>query len=278
MNKRCYPNKEVKNRVFFIFLHREFKPVYMNIGGNNFLERLPAVTKNLIIINVLFWLATLFMSKIDLTGTLGLHYPLSKDFRLYQIVSYMFMHASLAHIFFNMFAVYMFGRVIESEWGSKRFLTYYMVTGMGAGIIQILVAFFRIKAIEANLDAESIAVVYRDGLDIIKQGKQFTDPLLRQLNMQINATTVGASGAVFGILLAFGMMFPNMPLYIIPFPFPIKAKYVVIGYGAIELVAGVANFSFDNIAHFAHLGGMLFGVFMVLYWRKKDRNNGNFFY
>jgi len=98
------------------------------------------------------------------------------------------------------------------------------------------------------------------------------------LNILINTTTVGASGAVFGILLAFGMLFPNMPLYIIPFPFPIKAKYMVIGYGVIELFAGIANFSFDNIAHFAHLGGMLFGIILVLYWRKKDRNNGKYFY
>ena len=249
-----------------------------NRGYNSF-ANIPAVTKNLLIINVLFWLATLFMKdKMDLSGMLGLHYPASMEFHLYQFVTYMFMHASLGHIFFNMFAVYMFGRIIESEWGSRRFLTYYMITGIGAGVINILVAFFRIKAIESNLDAEAIAMVYRDGLDIIRQEKQFVDPLLRQLNMMVNSTTVGASGAVFGILLAFGMMFPNMPLYIIPFPFPIKAKYLVTGYGVLELFAGIANFSFDNIAHFAHLGGMLFGIIMVLYWRKKDRANDRFFY
>jgi membrane associated rhomboid family serine protease len=153
-----------------------------------------------------------------------------------------------------------------------------MITGIGAGLVQILVAYIRIKAIETNLDPESIAMVYRDGADILKQGKNYSDTMLGQLNILINSTTVGASGAVFGILLAFGMLFPNMPLYIIPFPFPIKAKYLVIGYGLIELFAGVANFSFDNVAHFAHLGGMLFGIILVLYWRKKDRNNGRYFY
>jgi membrane associated rhomboid family serine protease len=236
------------------------------------------VTKNLIIINVLFWFTTIFMSKIDLTGMLGLHYPASKDFRLYQLVSYMFMHGGFMHIFFNMFALYMFGRVLESEWGSKRFLTYYMVTGIGAGLINILVAYIRISAVTSNMDPEIVAMVYREGTMILKQGKNYADPMLGQLNILVNTTTVGASGAVFGILLAFGMMFPNAPLYIIPFPFPIKAKYLVVVYGIISLFAGFANFSFDNIAHFAHLGGMLFGIVMVLYWRKKDRNNGRFFY
>ena len=245
-----------------------------NRGFNTF-TRIPVVTKNLLIINALFWFAVLFMNKMDLQGMLGLHYPYlaSKEFRLYQLVTYMFMHASFAHLFFNMFAVYMFGRIIEFEWGPKRFFTYYMITGIGAGLINLLVAYLRIKSIESNLDAETIAMVYRDGLDIIRQEKQFVDPMLRQLNVLINSNTVGASGAVFGILLAFGMMFPNMPLYIIPIPFPVKAKYLVTGYGVLELFAGIANFSFDNVAHFAHLGGMLFGLIMVLYWKKKDSAN-----
>ena len=246
----------------------------MNNRGFNAFANIPAVTKNLLIINALFWVATLFMaSKMDLTDILGLHYPASKVFRLYQVVTYMFMHASFMHIFFNMFAVYMFGSIIETQWGSKRFFTYYMITGIGAGVINILVAYLRIRSVESHLDAGTIDMVYREGLDIIRQEKQYVDPMLRQLNMLINSTTVGASGAVFGILLAFGMMFPNMPLYIIPFPFPIKAKYLVTGYGVIELFAGIANFSFDNVAHFAHLGGMLFGLIMVFYWRKKDRDN-----
>jgi len=262
---------------FFIFVAGLNENNMGNRGYSTF-ANIPAVTKNLLIINALFWFATLFMTNMDLSGMLGLHFPGSKEFRLYQLVTYMFMHANFSHIFFNMFAVYMFGRIIESQWGSKRFLTYYMITGIGAGVLNLLVVYLRIKSIESNLDAETIAMVYREGLDVIRQEKQYVDPMLRQLNMMINSTTVGASGAVFGILLAFGMMFPNMPLYIIPIPFPIKAKYLVTGYAVVELFAGVANFSFDNIAHFAHLGGMLFGIIMILYWRKKDRANGKYFH
>jgi membrane associated rhomboid family serine protease len=177
-----------------------------------------------------------------------------------------------------MFAVYMFGRVLESVWGSKRFLTYYMITGIGAGLINMLVAYIRIKAVDANLSPDMMAEIYREGYDIIKQGMNYTDPVRSQLNILINTTTIGASGAVFGILLAFGMLFPNMQLFIIPFPFPIKAKYMVTGYGIIELFAGFAGISGDNVAHFAHLGGMLFGIIPVLYWKKKNRDNGEYFY
>ena len=253
----------------------------MNQQGFNPFANIPAVSKNLIIINILFWLATAIMSNLDLTGILGLHYPTSDKFRLYQIITYMFMHGSLGHIFFNMFAVFMFGRILESVWGPKRFLSYYMITGIGAGLINILVAYIRIKSAEANLDPALVSMVYNDMAEILKEGKLYLESDAKNLSIMIsaiNTTTVGASGAVFGILLAFGMLFPNMPLYIIPFPFPIKAKYMVIGYGVIELFAGIADFDFDNIAHFAHLGGMLFGIILVLYWRKKDRNNGRYFY
>ncbi|MDR0698238.1 MAG: rhomboid family intramembrane serine protease [Tannerella sp.] len=250
----------------------------MNKRISNSYFNTPSVTKNLIIINALFWLATIIMTKLDLTDMLGLHYPISKGFRLYQIITYMFMHGSLSHLFFNMFAVYMFGRILESVWGSKRFLTYYMITGIGAGLVNLLVAYIRIKAVEVNLTPDAIAEIYQKGYGIIKQGMNYTGPIYAQLNILINATTVGASGAVFGILLAFGMLFPNMQLFIIPFPFPIKAKYMVTGYGIIELFAGFAGIKGDNIAHFAHLGGMLFGVILVLYWRKKDRDNGTYYY
>jgi membrane associated rhomboid family serine protease len=218
------------------------------------------------------------MTKLDLIDHLGLYYPASEDFRPWQIITYMFMHGSLAHIFFNMFAVYMFGRVLENIWGQKRFLTYYLVTGIGAGLIQLLVAYFRVHSIEAQLSPDLINMVHDEGGAILKEGKNYVDPLLKQLNLAIHSSTVGASGAVFGILLAFGMLFPNIDLFIIPLPFPVKAKYVVIGYGLIELFAGIANFSFDNVAHFAHLGGMLFGIFFVLYWKKKDSDYGRYFY
>jgi membrane associated rhomboid family serine protease len=197
--------------------------------------------------------------KVDLTNILGLHFPGAKDFKLYQFFTYMFMHGNFAHLFFNMFAVFMFGRVLESVWGPKRFLFYYFVTGLGAAVIQELVWLNMVNDVASS-----------NGVSIAQQIAG--DPSSNLL------VTIGASGAVFGILLAFGMYFPNVEMFIIPIPFPVKAKYLVIGYGAIELFAGIANFRGDNIAHFAHLGGMLFGLILVLYWKKKDRNNGGYFY
>ena len=258
----------------------------MNQRSFNPFSDLPIVTKNLIFINLLLLIASLLIkSSPDLSYLLGLHYPYPHQepyppsaFRPHQLITYMFMHAGIAHFFFNMFAVYMFGRVIESAWGPKRFLTFYLITGIGAGLLNLLVIHFRIPIIEARLSADEIDMVYQKGLALIKEGKNWAAPGIGELNSLRNTSMVGASGAVFGILLAFGMLFPNLPLYIIPFPFPIKAKYLVAGYGALELFLGIANFPGDRIAHFAHLGGMLFGIFFVIYWRKKDRDNGRYFY
>jgi membrane associated rhomboid family serine protease len=152
------------------------------------------------------------------------------DFSPYQLVTYMFTHEEFSHIFFNMFALFMFGSVIERTWGVKRYLIYYLTTGIGAGLVQLLIW---------------------------------------HITGQVGIT-IGASGAVFGLLLAFGMLFPNAPLFLMFIPIPIKAKYMVIGYGLIEFFFGIANHSGDNIAHFAHLGGMLFGIILILFWRKKE--------
>ncbi|MDR0429384.1 MAG: rhomboid family intramembrane serine protease [Tannerellaceae bacterium] len=253
----------------------------MNNNNSGFFNSIPVVTKNLIIINVLFWIATIVLPKINvnLDSLLALYYPASKDFNPIQIVSYMFMHdtGSIAHLFFNMFAVYMFGRVLEQVWGQKRFLTYYMITGIGAGLINILIAFIRIQAVEKALPVEIIDQVYREGGQVLSEGMNYTG-LPGRLNLLINIPTVGASGAVFGVLLAFGMLFPNIPLYIMFVPVPIKAKYFVIGYGLLELFLGLADFRGDNVAHFAHLGGMFFGYFLIRYWKKRDADNGKYFY
>lgn len=225
----------------------------MNSVRNSFRGNLPAVTKNIIIINGIVWLAQfvlLHKAGIDLSQQFGLHFIASEGFHIYQPITYMFLHdpVSFSHVFFNMFAVFMFGRTLEQIWGAKRFLTYYLVTGIGAGLVQMLVLYLRI---ESAVPQEMFPLV--------------------------NSVTVGASGAVFGILLAFGILFPNAELFIIPFPFPIKAKWFVIGYGVLELIFGVANRSGDNVAHFAHLGGMLFGIFMILYWKKKEKRDGRFY-
>ena len=238
----------------------------INQNGGGFLDRIPVVTKNLIIINVLVWVASLVLPRVgvDLTSWLGLHFPGAKDFYAFQFVTYMFMHDthSFAHVFFNMFAVYMFGRVLEQVWGPKRFLIFYMVTGIGAGLVQELTWMY---------DLRSVIAAPQELINI--GGGQ----ILEKPDFYNLFVTVGASGAVFGILLAFGMLFPNVPLYLLFVPIPIKAKYFVIFYGLAELTLGVANFSGDSVAHFAHLGGMLFGFFMIQYWRKKGVGNGFYF-
>ena len=216
---------------------------------------MPPVTKNLIIINLLFFLAKIVLGYrgVDLDNMLGLHFCLAPDFRFYQFFTYMFMHGGIAHIVFNMFAVWMFGRVMESYWGSRRFLLYYMVCGVGAGLVQEGVQY--VQYVWEGLAAyESVNI----GYGIISMG----DYLNRW-------TTIGASGAVYGILLAFGMSFPNERLFIFPLPVPIKAKFFVVGYAVIELLSALGN-SGDGVAHFAHLGGMVFGLLLILYWRRHD--------
>jgi membrane associated rhomboid family serine protease len=233
---------------------------------------LPVVVKNLLIINGLFFLATMGLEKanvIDLNDILGMHYFMSPLFKPYQIVTYMFMHATFMHLFFNMFALWMFGYILENIWGPKKFLIYYMVTGIGAVMIQMLVNYFQISHLEASMSVEQINNVLAEGYKTVKEGNNFT-PQMVDLYFLINGVTIGASGSVFGILLAFGMMFPNTMIYVY-FAIPIKAKWFVMIYGAIELVSGVANTSGDNVAHFAHLGGMLFGFILIMIWRKKDK-------
>ena len=260
----------------------------MNNFRSSFLDSLPPVVKNLIGINVVLWLATLvapaFFSRwdisVDLTDILGLHYWASTKFNPAQLVTYMFMHGGFAHLFFNMFALYMFGGVLEQLWGTKRFLFYYLLTGVGAGLVQQL--FWTIdytpllnalnEAITANSGQSLIA-----HQDLLARYFQFsnisaisTSELLALkadfLNMPI---TVGASGSVFGLLLAFGWLFPEVKLMMLFFPVPIKARVFVLIYGVAELFLGVAQFSGDSVAHFAHLGGMLFGAILIMMWKKK---------
>jgi len=234
---------------------------------------LPMVVKNLLIINGLFFLATYAFDNafhIDLVKYLGLHYPGSHDFKVWQIVSYMFMHGGIWHIVFNMFALWMFGNVLENVWGPKRFLNFYLITGIGAALTNIFVTYLRISALLPNLSPEQIKEVYDHGYQVLQSGHQYVDPVMNKLTVLINIPTIGASGAIFGILLAFGMMFPNSLIYIY-FAIPVKAKYFVIFYGALELYSGFANSPGDNVAHFAHLGGMVFGFFMIMYWKKKGR-------
>ena len=229
----------------------------------------PPVVKNLIIINVLGLLAYYaFFGVVNLNWTLGLFYWGSDQFQPYQLVSHMFMHGGFAHLFFNMFALWMFGRVLEQVWGPKRFFIYYFVTGLGAAFLHMLVNHIQIQSILAQIPQDQANMVMQEGFSVLQQGKNYSDPLLSKLNLSLNIPTVGASGAVFGVLLAFGMLFPNTQLLLLFPPIPIKAKYFVIFYGILELVLGVTQPG-SNVAHFAHVGGMLFGFILIKYWNSK---------
>jgi len=232
----------------------------------------PPVVKNLIIINALMFLGTLAIKQAygtDLNHILGLYYIGSPLFEPFQIISHMFMHGSLGHIFFNMFALWMFGKVLEQVWGSKRFFIYYMVTGLGAVFLHSLVLSLELHPL-VNYVRETYNI-QNFTPDTIDQLYEMNDQKAKALAIGLVTPTIGASGAVFGVLLAFGMLFPNTQLMLLFPPIPIKAKYFVIGYGLIELYLGLTQAG-SNIAHFAHLGGMLFGFFLIRLW-KKDRNN-----
>lgn len=222
---------------------------------------MPTVTKNLLIINVLCFFGYIVAKRygIDLNDMMGLHFFLASDFNPAQLITYMFMHANFQHIFFNMFAVWMFGRTLEHVWGPKRFLFYYILCGIGAGLIQEVVQYVDYAMNLSQYEQVNI------GISII--------PMSEYLNL---LTTVGASGAVYAILLAFGMLFPNSEMFIFPLPMPIKAKYFVIGYAVLELVLGISGG--DGVAHFAHLGGMLFGFILIIYWRKKNGGGQQIYY
>ena len=257
---------------------------------SSFLQSIPPVVKNLIAINVIMWLATISLpasvqqwGKFDnLVDLLGMHYWTSGKFQLTQLVSYMFLHGNFSHLFFNMFALFMFGGVIENFWGPKRFLIYYFATGIGAGLVQ---------QVFWSIEYNSIITAMNDA--ILHNSPEYLLPIEPFLNSHFKITglsnfgipqmlelknmflnipvTIGASGAVFGLLLAFGWLFPEARLMMIFFPVPIKARVFVIFYGVAELFLGVVNFSGDSVAHFAHLGGMLFGVMLILFWKKKAK-------
>ncbi|MCL1938288.1 MAG: rhomboid family intramembrane serine protease [Candidatus Azobacteroides sp.] len=240
----------------------------INFNSNSLFSTIPPVTRNILIINFAVWLLCYLCGQMvnilglhylcgQMANILGLHYFQSKGFYLYQFITYMFTHESFSHLFFNMFALFMFGGVVERIWGPQRYLSYYLITGIGAGLIQMLVSYIQVRT-----------YINRFEMDGLLSPSQLT-----YLYNSI-PVTIGASGAIFGLLLAFGMLFPNAPIYFMLIPIPIKAKYFVAGYGLIEFFFGISNRTGDNVAHFAHLGGMLFGIIMILYWRKRGTNNG----
>ena len=265
----------------------------IKMGGFNIL---PPGIKNLLIINVLVFLATIVFAKTgtcDLDKWLGLHFIGATDFHPWQFITYMFMHANFEHIFFNMFALWMFGAAVENLWGTKRFLIYYFITGIGAAIVHYTVIFFQIHPTMALLNQFLNDPTMATFQTLVNEnpGKYLNSQALQQMSamLQANISTlsdcvvaaetakvnilnsfniIGASGAVYGILLAFGMLFPNAQIFIY-FLVPIKAKWLVIIYGALELITGLTTT--DGVAHFAHLGGMIFGIILILLWHKMDQ-------
>ncbi len=254
-------------------------------NSGSFLSAMPPVTKNLIIINFIIWLAMMLMPRSigdSAIGYGGLHYIGASDFNIAQIVTYMFIHSTqgIAHLFFNMFTLFMFGITLERVLGSKRFLFYYLSCGIGAAIIQEITWAMMIDSfVKENVEMSVANFALANNLSMSQAYTHISASQLASLTSQIeNAlVTVGASGAIYGILLAFGMIFPNRPLYLMFIPVPIKAKWLVIGYGVIELALGFSA-ARDGVAHFAHLGGMIFGFLMIIYWRRKGIINSNGYY
>ncbi|NEU10043.1 rhomboid family intramembrane serine protease [Flavihumibacter sp. R14] len=227
------------------------------------LSNIPPVVKNLLIINILFFVATaIFESKgISLVRMLGVYYVDSPSFNVWQVVSYMFMHGGFAHILFNMFALFTFGSSLEYIMGSKRFLNFYLITGLGALALQMLVQAIEIYGITGGFSIDPATYTSSDPNAIRTLSEIYYSPM------------VGASGAIFGLLIAFGMLFPNAELFIMFIPVPVKAKYIIPVYILLELFLGVAQFSGDSVAHFAHLGGALFGFILVKLWDLKRSRN-----
>lgn len=248
--------------------------MYNGTSTGGWWQSIPPVTKNLIIINLIVWLAEILVPGFSTTlvDKLGLHMIGSHHFNPAQIFTYMFMHSpdSAAHILFNMFSLWMFGRILEQVWGSSRFLIFYLVCGVGAGIVQEGVWELTWKSDYIDGIAKLNGLTTEHMRAIVDAGVASGDSKWIEAMMDFKSMmcTIGASGAIYGILLGFAFTFPNMPLYLFFIPVPIKAKYMVIGYGVIEFFLGVSG-SVSTVAHFAHLGGMLFGIFLLLYWKKK---------
>ena len=238
-------------------------------------SHIPPVVKNLLIINIIFYVSTLMFGGPMMTKVLGVHYFDSPDFRIWQVITYMFMHdySSLFHILFNMFALYTFGSSVEYTMGSKRFLNFYLITGLGALALQLLVQSFEVYSITGSAINNGTFMV-----DSLKRTISFNPDLISKdqastlLGIYLTPM-VGASGAIFGLLIAFGMLFPNAELFIMFIPVPVKAKYIIPVYVLLELFLGVKQFSGDSVAHFAHLGGALFGFILVKMWHLKRRDN-----
>ncbi|MEJ7557505.1 MAG: rhomboid family intramembrane serine protease [Pedobacter sp.] len=233
--------------------------------------QIPPVVKNLLIINVIFFAAKYILTAFNLPYLLGAFYIDSQYFKVWQLITYMFMHGDIMHILFNMFALFTFGGVIENRWGTKRFINFYLITGLGAVALQMGVQAYEVYQITGHAMNNPINV------DLVQQIATVNIPNITQEQRDTligiyGFPMVGASGAIFGLLVAFGMLYPNSELYIMFIPVPVKAKYIIPIYIIFELSLGVAQVPGDSVAHYAHLGGALLGFILVKLWKDKDNN------
>lgn len=238
-------------------------------------RNMPPVVKNLLLINLMMFAATIIfeMQGKDLNSMLGLYNFMSSEFEPYQIVTHMFMHGNFIHIFFNMFALISFGMVLERVWGPKRFLIFYLITGFGSMLLYSGVKYYEYTELMAMLPENIINEVRNDGLDLLHSGRNWYGDQ-GELNANLFIPMVGASGAIYGLLVAFGLLFPNTEMMMLLLPIPIKAKYFVPILILFAYYAGMNPAEGDNTAHFAHLGGALFGFILVKLWS----TNRNKFY
>ncbi|MBP6410017.1 MAG: rhomboid family intramembrane serine protease [Pseudarcicella sp.] len=237
------------------------------------MDNLTPTVKTLLMINI-----GLFILKI--TGFddsfLHLHYFEAESFKIFQPITYMFIHAGTQHIFMNMFGLFMFGPLLEKIWGQNRFLIFYFVCGVGSGLLYNLIQYFEyaeLRKITESCLADPTLSNLKEyqryfGIELIQINATITTDLVKEFyQSRVNlGSLVGASGAIFGLLTAYGMLFPNSEMMIFPIPIPIKAKYFVILYGAYEFWSGVKNAPGDNVAHFGHIGGMIFAFILIKYW------------
>ena len=225
---------------------------------------LTPVVKNLLIFNVIGFIGSMIFTHANLL--FGVYYPDSNMFHWWQVITYMFMHGGFAHIFFNMFALFMFGPIIEQILGPKRFINFYLITGLGALALQFFVQGIEIYNIVGTPFAADYFEYDRATGMISSNYPGIGREGLQTLASTYNTPMVGASGAIFGLLVAFGYLFPNTSLYLMFIPVPVKAKYFIPVYILIELFLGFSRFAGDSVAHFAHLGGALFGFILIKAW------------
>ena len=241
------------------------------------MRSLPDIVKQLIIINVLFFLGSMSLGNAAY-DLLALHYPQNPKFAPWQVVTHMIMHGSLNHILFNMFGLWMFGGTLAQMWGRNKFLFFYLSTGLGAAALQLGINYFQISTVvgqlvEAGYSATALTETLQSGQYNTAWSNVISQAELSQLLTSFNMSMVGASGALYGILVAFAFLFPNTELMIIFLPIPIKAKYFVPILLASDLFFGFSSYSLGPIAHFAHLGGAVTGFIMMWYWKKQQFNN-----